>query len=272
MDTVVQVLKRCRVVCNDSFDDMAFIRAKFNLDMKQITQWMIELGGDIFDLKELLRLNSLPGFSVVEENDRFYLRAAEFNSSSDASDVLNRGIEIVRIMNGIAQIEIQNWENVKVIGVAHDETNGTRTQFMSPLSFRSRSRMSFNATVIKADGPIDNSTQKSTFESFFELSQADTEVEKALRIYGSREHTWSNLYIIYEIIEFDVGGKGVIVSKGWSSNSKIEVFKRTANSVTAAGDDARHGKEETVPPSPPMLLVEAESMIEGILRQWLLTK
>lgn len=233
---------------------------------------MIELGGDTFDLRELLRLNSLPDLSVVEENERFYLKAAEFNSYSDASHVLNRGIEVLRIINGIAQIEIQNWENVKVIGVAHDETNGTRTQFLFPQPFRGRSRMSANATVIKADGTIDTSNKKSTFESFFELSRVNTEVEKALRIYGSREHTWSNLYIIYEIIESDAGGTNVIIRNGWSRRSQIEYFKRTANSVTAAGDDARHGKENTVPPSPPMLLSEAGRMIEGMLRQWLLTK
>lgn len=158
-----------------------------------MTPWMIELGGDTFDLKELLRLNSFPDISVVEENDRFYLKAAEYNSYSDASDVLNRGIELVRIINGIAQIEIQNWENVNVIGVARDETNGTRTQFLFPQPFRGRSRMSANATVTRADGTIDTSNQKSTFEVFFELSRVDTGVEKALRIYGSREHTWSNL-------------------------------------------------------------------------------
>jgi hypothetical protein len=240
--------------------------------MKQLTQWMVELGGDTFDLRELLRLNSLPDLIVVEENDRFYLKAAEFNSYSDASEVLNRGNEIIRIINGIAQIEIQNWENVDVIGVARDETSGTRKQFVFPLSFRGRSRMSMNATVIKADGATDKSPQKATFESFFELSRADTKVKKALRIYGSREHTWSNLYIILEIIESDVGGNSVIVNNGWSSKSKIETFKRTANSVAGAGDEARHGKENTVPPSPPMLLSEAESMIGVLLRQWLLTK
>ena len=49
--------------------------------------------------------------------------------------------------------------------------------------------MSANATVIRADGTIDASNQKSTFETFFELYRVDTRVEKALRIDGSREHT-----------------------------------------------------------------------------------
>ena len=236
-----------------------------------MTAWMIEVGGEKFDLQELLRLNSLSDLSIEEENGRFYLRAAEFNSYSDAHDVLNRGIEILSVINGIAQIEIANWENVKVIGVARDEANDTRTQFVFPLSFRGRSRMSVNATVVKADGSIDISTQ-STFESFLQIARREASIEKALRIYGSREHSWSNLYIIYEIIESSAGGKSVIVNNGWISNSQIEKFKRTANSVTVAGDNARHGKENTDPPSQPMLLSEADSLMESLLREWLLTK
>lgn len=237
-----------------------------------MTPWIIELGGERFDLRELLRLNSSPDLCFAEEDGRFYLRAEEFNSYTDAGEVLNRGLEILRFINGIAQIEIQNWENVHVIGVARDEPDGKRTQFLFPLPMRGRSRSSASATVIRADGTVDDSTQKSTFESFLEIARKDADVEKALRIYGSREHSWSNLYVIYEIIEADVGGKKVIAGNGWISNAKIEKFKRTANSVTAAGDDARHGKELADPPPSPMLLSEAESMVEELLRWWLLTK
>lgn len=53
---------------------------------------MIKLGGDSFDLEELLKLNSLPDIIVLEEHDSFYLRAAEFNSYSDATDVLYRAM------------------------------------------------------------------------------------------------------------------------------------------------------------------------------------
>jgi hypothetical protein len=237
-----------------------------------MTPWIIELHGERFDLQELLRLNSIPNLQIEEKNGRFYLRAAEFNSYSNASDVLNRGIEILRVINGIAQIEIQNWENVEAIDVARDEADGTRTQFLFPLPIRARSRVSTNLTVIKADGTIDSSNQKTTMESFFEISRKDTNVERVLRIYGSREHSWSNLCIIYEIIESDVGGKRVIVNNDWSSSSRIGKFKQTANSLTAVGDDARHGKESKDPPPSPMSLSEAEALVESMIRQWILTK
>jgi len=178
----------------------------------------------------------------------------------------------LRIINGIAQLEIQNWGNVEVIGVARNEDNGTRTQFIFPTAISSRSRMSGNLTVIGPDGVQKSATQKDALESFLEIARKDSEVEKALRIYGSREHSWSNLYIIYEIIEADVGGKTQIIKNGWATSKRIDLFKRTANSVTAAGDDARHGKENTQPPPTPMQLSHGNEMIEGMLKQWLRTK
>jgi hypothetical protein len=139
---------------------------------------MIELGGERFDLRELLRLNSLPDMSVAEENGRFYMRAADFNSCTTPRQVLDRGIEIVRVVNGIARVEIQNWENIRVIGVARNETNGVRKQFLFAQS-RGRSRTSARATVTRADGTTDNSDRKSTFESFLGVARRDAAVERA---------------------------------------------------------------------------------------------
>jgi hypothetical protein len=185
--------------------------------------------------QELLKIKSLSTIQVLEEDGRFYLTGSGFNSFIDAQDVLNHARDTLRIINGIAQLEIQNWENVEVIGVARNEDNGQRTQFLFPAAARGRSRVSGNLTVIGPDGVPKSATQKHALESFLEIARKDSAVEKALRIYGSREHSWSNLYIIYEIIEADVGGKTQIINRGWAISNGIDLFKRTANSVTAAG-------------------------------------
>ncbi|HXQ72429.1 MAG TPA: hypothetical protein VN844_18175 [Pyrinomonadaceae bacterium] len=237
-----------------------------------MANWMIELGGERFDLQELIRIKSLPDIQVLEEDGRFYLTGSDFNSFIEARDVLTHARDTLRIINGIAQLEIQNWENVEVIGVARNEDNGTRTQFLFPAAIRGRSRMSGNLTIIGPDGVPKSATQKYALEGFLEIARKDSRVEKALRIYGSREHSWSNLYIIYEIIEADVGGKTQIISRGWATSKRIDLFKRTSNSVTATGDDARHGKESTQPPPTPMQLFQANEMMERMLKEWLRTK
>lgn len=90
-------------------------------------------------------------------------------------------------------------------------------------------------------------------------------VAKVLRLYANTPPTWNNLYRIFEVVEQDVGGRKYIEQQGWATDKSLERFKRTANSVSAIGDEARHGKESTQPPSNPMTLPEAKSLIETIL-------
>ena len=237
------------------------------MSIKPISPWMVELAGHKFDLQELSNLNLEPTISITEEANRFYLRADEFNVCTEARDVLNRGTEILKVINGIGQLEIQNWQTINVCGVARDESNGTRSQFLFAEPAIVRAKVSANLTVNKVDGTVITSRPRSSIEPFLRIAKKESNVNKALRIYGTREHNWVNLYIIYEIIESDVGGKSVIINNGWGSQPKIEKFKHTANSVGAVGDDARHGKENTHPPTSPMSLSDAKDMIRGMLKQ-----
>ena len=188
-----------------------------------------------------------------------------------ARAVLDRAIELVSILNGIAQIEIQNWENVAVAGMAREEPNAKRTQFLFAEPMRGRSRMSGNLTITRANGSIDKSADD-FLETYADLARRHADVKRALRLFGSKPHDWVNLYRIYEILESDFGGDSQIISMGWTSRLRISNFKHTANSVSAAGDAARHGKEPYAPPRSPMLLPEAESLIAQLLKTWLRSK
>lgn len=97
-------------------------------------------------------------------------------------------------------------------------------------------------------------------------------IEKAIRIYGSCEINWGDLYKVYEIIESDIGGFNRIVNKGWNTKAEINLFKHTANSPSAVGDDSRHGKENTSPPINPPSLSEAGFLIEDMLKHWIDSK
>src|SRR6266849_8946952 len=94
---------------------------------------------------------------------------------------------------------------------------------------------------------------------------------KALRLRDDDSRGWVELYRLYEVIESDIG-RPVIVANGWVSDRDIGRFKHTANSVEAAGDEARHGKEETDPPARPLSLAEARTLIDRLLSGWLAFK
>jgi hypothetical protein len=80
---------------------------------------------------------------------------------------------------------------------------------------------------------------------------------------------WTDLYRLLEVIEAGAGGADAVVAKDWISKSQLRRFKHSANSVTAAGDQARHGVETTQPPADAMTISEARSLIDILLSRWL---
>jgi hypothetical protein len=61
----------------------------------------------------------------------------------------------------------------------------------------------------------------------------------------------------------------VVAAAGWASEAQLRRFKHSANSVKAAGDEARHGVEATAPPVDPMTITEAKSLVDILLARWL---
>jgi hypothetical protein len=57
---------------------------------------------------------------------------------------------------------------------------------------------------------------------------------------------------------------------GTVSRADVGRFTHTAQSPTALGDAARHGTEKTTPPVRPMPFDEARTLINRILRIWLI--
>src|SRR5699024_4338714 len=107
--------------------------------------------------------------------------------------------------------------------------------------------------------------------AWVELGINDEAVAKVLRLL-TNSLDWVGLYRIYEVIESDIGGLDALVSTGWATKARVKLFKHTSNSPGAIGDDARHGKESSQPPSQPMHLHEARNLVESLINPWLKSK
>jgi hypothetical protein len=237
-----------------------------------MTPWTVELLGEPFDLRELIALNALPDVSVEEQDGRFYLRSEQFNTAPGPREVHAMAVELVGIINGIAQTKHDNWESVTAGGVTRVE-DGKRNIFLLTEPIRLRIRARATGYVTLADGTAQPpAAPRDSMDSILGLTKTDAAAQKALRLFGSREHNWANLYKVYEVISADVGGRTEVVKRGWASDKTIRLFKHTADSVGAVGDEARHGVERTQPPPVPMLLAEADALVSGMLRAWLKTK
>jgi hypothetical protein len=102
-----------------------------------------------------------------------------------------------------------------------------------------------------------------------ELALHDPAMAKVLRLLGKAEPSWVDLYRIYEVLEGDLGGQHKAQALDWISESDLKLFKRSANSVKAAGDAARHGRELAEPPLHPMTLREARSFLREMVGDWI---
>ena len=125
--------------------------------------------------------------------------------------------------------------------------------------------------VTSSDGTKESNRPADQVDKLLKLAANDGRVAKALRLRDHDDLGWVELYRIYEVVDSDVG-RSKIVADGWASASDINLFKHTANSVTAAGDQARHGKETEKPPANPMTLRRAKKLIDSILKGWLADK
>jgi hypothetical protein len=83
------------------------------------------------------------------------------------------------------------------------------------------------------------------------------------------EKSWANLWKSFELIRDANGGGQALTDRGWTTQSELERFRRTANTYAAVGDEARHAILAEVPPSHPMTLEEGEGYIRRMLTRWL---
>jgi hypothetical protein len=89
----------------------------------------------------------------------------------------------------------------------------------------------------------------------------------ALVIVGRQDHTWSELYLLFELVEADVGGE--MYERGWISKADANLFTRTANSYSALRSTGRHGKDTGDPPRNPMEHAAAVSLVRALVLAWL---
>lgn len=234
-------------------------------------EWFVIITGDRYDLEYLCRYFNSPELCITQQGQDFILKSVDFNSLTNAKDVRKKASETLVLVNGAARLDLGMREPLSVAHVARVKDDGTRDLFIEvsdALIIRDR----VTASVVGANGAVQEVRQISLITDWVAAAQRDANVAKVLRLFGPGHHDWVNLYRIYEVVENDIGGVWNIVKKGWATEKSIKRFKHTANSPGAIGDESRHGKQTSKPPKDPMTLSEAKSLVETILHNWLRMK
>lgn len=234
--------------------------------------WKLRIGGPQHELCELLQSLCNESFVVThDEESQYYLSCSRFDGCKTVNEVLEVATEILDVMNGVTKLALGVNLCITKSGILEERPDGTKTihtQFTDTVHVWD----SFVLSLIDSEGKvIEERRPTDPIPIWLQASQMDSAINKVFRLFG-QQHDWVNLYKIFEVIESDIGGISNIANQGWSTKTQIKTFKHTANSPNVVGDDARHGKEDTAPPSTPMLLSEARALIETLVHHWLRSK
>ena len=127
--------------------------------------------------------------------------------------------------------------------------------------------MKGNPVNLGVGGKTQPDPQKLSASNLLRASAISTCAHDALVISGRPTLTWSELYLLFELVESDVGSK--MLDFGWIKNSEKKLFEHTVNSYSALRSEGRHGKDKGSAPSKPMLLNDATSLIKRLVLAWL---
>lgn len=238
-----------------------------NHELRLQPGWWARLKGHDFDLEALA--NALGDSSPVRVrrfDGPYYMWMAEFDTVNDSDAVETRASEVLRVVNGAARVEHGDSREVRVDAVANVQPNGQIQHFVHlSATLQARARISATLTV---SGSHESAVPEPTItERAVEAALGDPQVERALRIFGRDDVDYRDLYHVFEIAKAAIGDS--TYADGTVTRAEVERFKRTANSVHALGDQARHGHETTNPPRRSTSFADAQALVGRVLRAWL---
>lgn len=245
---------------------------------QSVWHWEVQIQGNLSDLDHLARHfeTGLMRITRDERDDSFLYQSDAFTSCATSEEVLQICEGEFAVLSGVLKFVRGSRELLRTGAVYKRHPNGSRDVFVHIHdSINVRVEMGeVTVTVTDVEGNIINRpSPPPRTVSISALAARDEAVGKVMRLIAAPDaNTWVSLYRMHEVIESDIGGECSLKKTGWGSMSDLKRFKRSANSVTVAGDKARHGKEHEVPPANPMIIGEAEAYVNYVLHAWLASK
>lgn len=240
--------------------------------------WQVQIRGCGSDLEHLARHFGSQAVRVVsdEGGGGFVYASDEFETCSTAEEVFAIAERELCVLSGILKICRGSHEPLLAGAVYKRNAAGGRDVFVQirdSLQIRAEvGDVTLTVTDCRGNVVTNHSPPPRTI-AIARLAPKDGAVAKAMRLLSAEDsQTWAGLYRIYEVVEADVGGEAALKTRGWGSSGDLKRFKRSANSVTVAGDAARHGKEFSSPPANPMSQEQAVAYVNYVVSGWLASK
>uniref|UniRef100_Q47HX9 Uncharacterized protein n=1 Tax=Dechloromonas aromatica (strain RCB) TaxID=159087 RepID=Q47HX9_DECAR len=239
--------------------------------------WQVQIQGWASDLEYCARHLAQTAWRVIrdERGPGFLFESDAFADCSQSVQVLDVANEELAVLSGVLKMTRDSPEPLRASGVYRKNSSGGRDVFLH-IHESVHAHVSDEVTVTTRDANgvvISKPAPPPRVVMVSQLAMRNPAVAKAMRLLASPDHkSWVGMYRIHEVIEADVGGEHSLKKLEWGSAKDMKRFKHSANSVSVAGDSARHGKEHERPPENPMSLHEASAYLNYVLHSWLTSK
>lgn len=242
------------------------------------TLWQVQVQGWTSDLEHLARHFVSTSFRVSkdERDSGFLYESDSFAACQTSEEVLKLANNELCVLSGVLKMVRDSPEPLRTGAVYRRNAAGGRDVFLHiQETLHVRAEIGEVAVAVTdADGNvITRPAPPPRTVTIARLAVTDASVAKAMRLLAAPDYkSWVGMYRIHEVIEADVGSESALKKRGWGSAQDLKRFKRSANSVTVAGDSARHGNEVEQPPKHPMSVDEAAAYLNYVLQSWLSSK
>lgn len=225
------------------------------------SKWLLEIGGKIDNLERMTEIKFKGKFQFLKLKGRFFIKSEGFNECECVEDVLRQGEEIIKIINGIAEINLSLSSKFEVLGatVIDEEMQNIVSNYR---------QNSFSGVVtIRTELNNENKAENS-LENWIELSEIDENIRKVFRLLSYGLDSFVNMYRVCEIIKNDLGKSYLRILE--IEKREIDRFTGSANRSDASGDLARHGYLPGEPmKQSPMNISEAYDFIYQMIYKWI---
>jgi hypothetical protein len=228
--------------------------------------WEVQLIGESANLKMLSDSFTDPQLRMFNHDNDVMITSDNWDALLTAEEVREAADRAAAAISGASFLILGMTTPLKAGSVHKVEEDGTRhiTMFCNSGEFRVRT---FPVTITA--GGVTHYPADPVSE-YYEVASKIPAVERALSLRCMDRPDWVRLYILYEIVQDDVGD--LMHTAGWVSKAEIKRFTHTANSPSVTGSKSRHGVERTPPPKNPMSIPDALKLIDSLLHNWIKSK
>lgn len=236
------------------------------MTINAISAWIIPLKGHAYDLEDLPIYLSGSPVTVIKRETGFFMQISTSVIGDDSERIADVASEYLSLINGAATLLLNNFHPLELgDGFFGIDENGdiahTVIQLRSVMM-----RVKAGHGVIVVNGVTLPDERAGAMSDILRCAIEDRGKADALALIGRPSPTWSELYLVFELVEANTQGR--MHSECWISKADKIRFQRTANSYTALGKAARHGKDTAQPPSTPLTHCAATNLMRNLVARW----